>query len=143
MRKIKILVMGLPGSGKTTLATQIAESLGASYFNADTVRKQFNDWDFSDEARIRQAHRMKTLCEMSFSSSVDCSVADFVCPTHETRNVFAADYTVWLDTINCGRFEDTNRVFEKPAISDYTVKKWCATEDTVRAIIADIRSKYV
>ena len=93
---MKILVMGLPGSGKTTLAKVLAEKLGAAYFNADEVRKMFNDWDFSEEGRIRQAKRMSKLCEIS---STRVSVVDFVCPTEHTRRIFDAHLTIFMDTI--------------------------------------------
>ena len=60
---MKVLIFGLPNSGKTTLAKKLYEELKWSWFNADEVRKQFNDWDFSPEGRLRQALRMKKLCE--------------------------------------------------------------------------------
>ena len=53
-----ILVMGLPGAGKTTLADEMAPLLNAKRLNADEVRKAANDWDFSEEGRVRQAKRM-------------------------------------------------------------------------------------
>ena len=48
-----ILVMGLPGAGKTTLANEMAPLLNARRLNADEVRKAANDWDFSEEGRVR------------------------------------------------------------------------------------------
>ena len=53
-----ILIMGLPGAGKTTLAEELAPKLNAKRLNADEVRKEANDWDFSEEGRKRQAKRM-------------------------------------------------------------------------------------
>lgn len=118
---MKILVMGLPGSGKTTLAKVLAEKLGAAYFNADEVRKQFNDWEFSHEARLRQAQRMHILCEVA---TTEHSVADFVCPTNETRQIFGADFTIFMDTIETGRYDDTNKMFERPEHVNVTVTQW-------------------
>lgn len=116
----RILIMGLPGSGKTTLARELKNSYlkTADWFNADDIRKQYNDWDFSLEGRIRQAHRMKELAERS---SAEVIMADFVAPLPEMREIYQADFTVWVDTINSGRYEDTNQMFIPPTIYDIRV----------------------
>ena len=107
----RILIMGLPGAGKTTLARALADKIDAMWFNADDVREQCNDWDFSYQGRIRQSHRMRDLADDSHAKFVIC---DFVAPLNEMRTVYNADYTIWMDTIDKGRFEDTNHVFEPP-----------------------------
>ena len=120
---MKILIMGLPGSGKTTLAKPFAELIGGIWINADQIRERYNDWDFSIEGRIRQAQRMKHLAD-GIEMSGKIAVADFVCPTEKARQEFGADYTVWMDTIKEGRFADTNILFEPPLNVDYHVKDW-------------------
>ena len=122
MKKLnkKILIMGLPGSGKTTLASKLVPLLNAKWLNNDEVRKVANDWNFSEEARIRQAKRMTDLAE-KYIREGHYVVADFICPTPETRELFNADYVVWVDTINKGRFEDTNKMFVKPEKFDFQV----------------------
>ena len=118
---MKILIMGLPGSGKTTLAKLLAPMFNAVWLNADKVRKDANDWDFSPEGRKRQSLRMWTLAEEAIDNN-RVVVADFVCPTEDTRKEFHADYIVWMDTIKEGRFEDTNKMFEEPSKYDFKVK---------------------
>ena len=110
---MKILIMGLPGSGKTTLAQMMAPRLNAVWLNADEVRKEANDWDFSEDGRRRQSLRMRSLAEGAVGNNRTV-VADFVCPTEKTREHFGADYVIWMDTIKEGRFEDTNKMFEEP-----------------------------
>lgn len=119
----KILIMGLPGTGKTTLANELHRLLKevghtVSWYNADSIREKFNDWDFSKEGRIRQAQRMRDLAEQSPSDFVIC---DFVAPLNDMREQFAADFTIWLDTEKSSRFSDTDAVFEAPATVDYRV----------------------
>ena len=140
----KILIMGLPGAGKTFLATAlkkyIEENSGihhfpmerainmeyvphnykcsVDWFNADEIRKRFNDWDFSREGRIRQSLRM---AEFALKCSSDFVICDFVAPLVEMRNNFKADWTIWVDTIDQGRFDDTNKAFIPPEVYDFRV----------------------
>ena len=112
--------MGLPGAGKTTLADELAPKLNAKRLNADEVRKAANDWDFSEEGRKRQAKRMADFA-LELKNQGNYVVADFICPTPEARNLFPADYIVWVDTIKKGRFDDTNQMFVKPEKYDFHV----------------------
>ncbi len=124
----KILIMGLPGSGKTTLASKLSPLLNAKWLNADEVRKEANDWDFSIEGRKRQAKRMSDLAEKHLKNG-HYVIADFVCPTKKSRELFKPDFLIWMDTIEKGRFEDTNAIFTKPDKYDLRVtskdaEKW-------------------
>lgn len=143
----RILIMGLPGSGKTTLAGELKkyleqhgeisygralnEHIGdykcqVNWFNADDIRRKYNDWDFSNDGRIRQSIRM---FQFSMESGGDYVICDFIAPLVEMRNNFKADWTIWMDTIDSGRFEDTNKLFVEPEVYDFRVteqnaEKW-------------------
>jgi adenylylsulfate kinase len=141
---MKILVMGLPGSGKTTLARSLVKILNAVHWNADEVRANINTHlGFSMQDRLEQARRMGWLCQQ-VSKAGYIAVADFVCPTSDTRRAFDPDYTVFMNTIDSGRFDDTNAIFETPNSDtiDYIVGKFDA--DYYAELIAiDIHKKKV
>jgi adenylylsulfate kinase len=144
---IRILIMGLPGSGKTTLASSLRERLWqegrtVSWFNADEVRKINNDWDFSETGRIRQSIRMR---EMADAATTDYVICDFVAPLVEMRNNYKADWTIWIDTIREGRYADTNKMFVEPTVYDFRIteqdsEKWA---DFIAAHIEDNRRRPV
>jgi len=115
-----ILVMGLPGAGKTTLANELAPLLKAKRVNADEIRKAANDWDFSEEGRKRQSIRMAEHAT-KLKNEGNYVIADFICPTPEARKLFPADCVIWVDTIKKGRFDDTNQMFVKPEKYDFHV----------------------
>ena len=112
--------MGLPGSGKTTLANELSKLIKCKRLNADEIRKAANDWDFSEEGRTRQAKRMADEA-LKLKSEGNNVIADFICPTPEARSLFPADYIIWVDTIEEGRFDDTNKIFVKPDKYDFHV----------------------
>ena len=120
---LKILVMGLPGSGKTYLTERLVPLLNAAWYNADKLREMANDWDFSEEGRIRQSLRMRAFADFEKDNG-RFVICDFVCPTELTRQNFDADVTIWMDTIKEGRFSDTNKIFEKPEKVDFHIKFW-------------------
>lgn len=135
---MKILVMGLPGAGKTWLAERLVQHLeNCAWFNADHVRKAANDWDFTPQGRIRQAKRMNTYAnfETGHGRWVIC---DFVAPTKNARKEFNAEYVIWLDTIPAGRFEDTNKMFEKPENYDHRIDKFLS-DDEIKSLAFEIR----
>ena len=127
----RILIMGLPGSGKTYMAEKLKKMLNdagkkVGWINADEVRRHYNDWDFSREGRIRQSLRMRELAD---TSNTDYVIVDFVAPLVEMRNNFKADWTIWMDTIDAGRYEDTNKMFVPPEVYDFRIteknaEKW-------------------
>jgi adenylylsulfate kinase len=120
---MKILICGLPGAGKSTLAEPFAKLIGGIWINADQVREEYDDWDFTPEGRMRQAQRMRFLSDGVVRAG-KIAVTDFVCPTEAARRAFDPDFTVWMDTIKEGRFEDTNKMFEPPVKCDYHVSGW-------------------
>lgn len=121
----RILIMGLPGAGKTTFAQALVERLqpthSVQWFNADQVRQDHNDWNFTPAGRLRQVQRMRDLADKSNS---DYAICDFVCPTEEYRSVFDADIVIWMDTIPKGRFEDTNKLFVAPTTYTHRITDW-------------------
>ena len=117
---MKILIMGLPGSGKTYLAKRLQPLLEAAWYNADKVREMANDWDFSPEGRIRQSMRMRTFADFEKENN-RIVICDFVCPTKDTQDNFDPDIVIWMNTIKEGRFEDTNKMFEEPIKVDFHV----------------------
>jgi DNA polymerase III delta prime subunit len=143
----RILIMGLPGSGKTTLASALKKYLETNgeisyaraihepitnfncevtWFNADDIRRKYNDWDFSNDGRIRQSIRM---FQFSMEAGGDYVICDFVAPLVEMRNNFKADWTIWMDTIRESRYADTNAAFVEPEVYDFRVteqnaEKW-------------------
>ena len=143
----RILIMGLPGSGKTTLASSLKKYLEehgeisyaratrepitnfnceVNWFNADDIRRKFNDWDFSNDGRIRQSIRM---FQFSMEAGGDYVICDFIAPLVEMRSNFKADWTIWVDTIKEGRYADTNKAFVEPEQYDFRVteqdaEKW-------------------
>jgi adenylylsulfate kinase len=136
-----ILICGLPGAGKTTLAYQLNDKLITAGFtvewlNADKIREEYNDWDFSRKGRINHSKRMH---ELSRKCNTDFVICDFVAPIPEMRDNFNADYVIWVDTIEESRYEDTNRMFVPPEVYDFRVSEQNA-EKWSKLIVVCIRA---
>lgn len=120
---MKILIMGLSGSGKTFLSKLLQKELSCAWYNADNLREMANDWDFSQEGRMRQSFRMKALAD--FEKENDRTViCDFICPTKKAREIFDADFCIWMDTIKESDYKDTDKIFQAPSRFDLKISKW-------------------
>ena len=163
---MKILICGLPGSGKTWLAERLVKKIdNCAWYNADVLRKYSNDWDFTNEGRIRQARRMKTFADFEIDNG-RWVICDFVAPTKESRDVFKPDYVIWLDTINRGRvvsskvdelksiqnlpfdansleeskaFDDTTKIFDPPKKINKHIKHFL-NEDEIKEFAAELKN---
>ena len=132
-----IQIIGLPGSGKTALATALKERINAIHLNADEVRSTVNsDLGFTAEDRIEQARRMGEMARLIANQGVAPVIVDFVCPTKETREAFGpADVVVWVDRIKQGRFEDTNKMWQDPERFDIRILDGYTLEQEVDTVI--------
>jgi adenylylsulfate kinase len=139
---MKILICGLPGAGKTHLAERLIKNIeSCAWFNADVIRQSANDWDFSAQGRQRQSSRMKAFADFEVSHG-RVAVCDFVAPTQKTRDNFEPDITIWLDTIAEGRYQDTNKMFERLESADYHITKYLSDEE-IESIANDIQIKRI
>lgn len=134
--------MGLPGSGKTTFAIKLLDKLAeakvsSAWYNADHVRKMYDDWDFSLDGRLRQALRMSEKANECKELGI-VAVCDFVCPTEYLRAIFNPDITVWIDTIKESEYEDTNKLFEPPSEYDYRITNYQQEDEIVEKICGRI-----
>ena len=131
-----IQIIGLPGAGKTALATALADRINAIHFNADEVRADLNsDLEFTPEARVEQARRMGALARLT-SKQGHITVVDFICPTEETRKAFGIpDILIWVNRIEAGRFEDTNKLWENPTNADLVILEGITVEQEVDDVI--------
>jgi adenylylsulfate kinase len=123
--KIKILIMGLSGSGKSELAKELHSLFQDNEdfsvrLNGDEVRGAFNDWDFSRSGRLRQAKRIAELAKKSEAKYV---IADFIAPTKEIRDIFNPDMLIWLDTVKSSKYTDTDVVFQNPTNYKFKITK--------------------
>lgn len=114
--------MGLPGSGKSGLAIKLHSFLPDSVrLNADVVRRETDDWDFSLDGRIRQAVRMRNKAE--YYKKCQYVIADFVAPLNIHRKIFDPDILIWMNTIQFSEYEDTNKIFEPPEKYDFMIER--------------------
>jgi energy-coupling factor transporter ATP-binding protein EcfA2 len=143
MKPQKILIMGLPGAGKTTLAQALKDALGsdAHWYDGDTVREVTGNHDFSDAGRTKQARNMREMCDASVAEG-KVAIASFVCPSPYLRGVFDADFTVLVDRIVASAYPDTNRIFIPPAHPDYTVEPSDSVAQSVRDILERLRPTF-
>ena len=130
--------MGLPGAGKTTLAEALSKELSAIHLNADEMRnKVWSDLTFTYEDRIKQAQRMGALSDILNAKGYN-TIADFICPTEETRKVFGEAFIIWVNRIDEGRFEDTNKLFEKPSQVNVCIDAGLTIEEEVKLIMKEL-----
>lgn len=142
LSSVKILIMGLPGAGKTTLARLLRPLIGAVLFNADDVRANINkDLGFTAQDRIEQARRMGWLCDRVVEAG-GVAIADFVCPTPQTREAFGDAFIIFMDRIESGRFEDTNRLFQAPERYDVRIGPDLSPEDSAKLVLTELRHAF-
>lgn len=133
-----ILIMGLSGSGKTSFAEMIVKEfdkreIPVTWFNADEIREEYNDWDFSDNGRSRAAKRMRDLVD---NSETEYNVVDMIAGTLKQRMLLKADYVIWMDTLEKSQYEDTDAVFARPDLSYVMMKlgRWATPREALSVV---------
>ena len=126
---MKILVMGLSGSGKSYLSERLQKHLNCVWINADMLRKMASDWDFSYEVRIRQAKRMKYYSDFESDFNKSIVICDFICALEDMRSILKPDYIIWLDTVKSSKYKDTDEIFEPPSLIDSKIDKFLNDEE--------------
>ena len=117
---IKVLITGLPGSGKTTLAKELSYHFNIPHYNADVIREFTNNYAHDKRGITKQFEIMKKF---------HFGILDFVCPYDKFRNLLHADIVIWMDTIQESEYEDTNKIFEEPVKYNYRIKEWIGQEE--------------
>ena len=126
--------MGLPGSGKTTLAKELSKEINAIHLNADEMRNNvWTDLTFKYTDRIVMAQRMGALSDILVNQGYNV-IADFVCPTEKTRHAFGDAFVIWVNRIEKSRFDDTNDLFENPSYFDICINNDLTLEQEVNII---------
>jgi len=131
-----IQIIGLPGSGKTTLANALKEKLNAIHLNADRVREYINyDLGFSHADRIEQSKKLSGMAKLLSEQNYNI-IVDFVCPTKETRNAFGKpDLLIWVNRIKSSRFKDTDQIWEDPKEVDIIINFGNTIDEEVEQIM--------
>ena len=111
--------MGLPDSGKTWLGSRISKHFNIPFWDADDIRRIYNDWDFSGQGRERQSLRMRKLAELEM-----ISISAFIAPLPGYIRNFFPDKLIWMDTVEDCKYEDTNKLFQSPQKYDVRITKW-------------------
>ena len=126
---MRILVMGLSGSGKSYLSERLQKHLNCVWINADTIRKMTLDWDFSYEGRIRQAKRMKYYSDFELDFNKNVVICDFICAIEDMRTILKPDYVIWMDTVKSSKYKDTDEIFEPPSLVDSKIDRFLNDEE--------------
>ena len=131
-----IQIIGLPGSGKTTLAKELVKHFGAIHLNADEVRDFVNyDLGFSHEDRIEHSRRLGGMARLFQEQGKDV-VVDFVCPTLDTRKAFGdADVVVFMDRVQESIYKDTNLMWQRPDNPDVVIPDGLSVQDEVKLML--------
>lgn len=129
---MRILITGLPGSGKTYLADKLHDNLKYPIFNGDEVRAYYRDWDFTYEGRYRQAERMYEL-----SKDLDDVIFDFIAPLPEFRDIVQPDFIIWMDTINGSKYPDTDKLYVPPTNPDIILHKFDYNFDSILTLLRE------
>lgn len=126
---MKILVMGLSGSGKSYISERLRDHLDCVWLNADMLRNMTGDWDFSYEGRIRQAKRMKHYSDFELEFNKSIVICDFICALEDMRSILNPEYIIWLDTVKSSKYKDTDEIFEPPSLIDSKIDKFLNDEE--------------
>lgn len=127
---MRILICGLPGHGKSTLAANLSRRLHIPFYDGEAIRRSLGlGWPGDSAERVQQAHRMRALTTpiLAAGGHVICS---FVCPTVAARREFCADYIICVNRPDAPpmSYTDTNAIWWPPLNADLMLQAGDADE---------------